>query len=581
MFSAQLSLSLCKIYDIMRRRLLFTIAILCAITAFAQVPKHELRAVWLTTVKNLDWPKTLAKTPAGIQKQKAELCTILDQLQRANVNTVLLQTRVRAAVIYPSDIEPWDVCMTGTHGKDPGYDALQFAIDECHKRGMECHAWLCTLPVGKWDMAACKAIRKRLPHLIYKIGDEGFMRPESPETADYLASIAREIVTRYDVDGIHLDYIRYPEQQPIRISANEARANITRIVRAIHDAVKDVKPYVKMSCSPIGKHADLRRQSSRGWNARDKVYQDAQEWMRTGLMDQLYPMMYFQGNNFYPFAVDWKEKEYGGTVAAGLGIYCLDRHEGNWSLREIQRQLNTTRQLGLGHAYFRSQFFTDNTKGVYDLVANDIDRYPALVPVLRNKNENDNLNDNHNQCVSRFTRENRSLSTKGVGNYLILSWEGDAPLYNVYASREQPVNTDDARNLIAIRLNKKQLVLENTPLTRQMNYAVTAMDRFGNERVLQQSGVVNTQTAFLPNDGRTLVIDAHELSNNDYFLIQSLQGNTIATRKAYRSKSHRSHANIDSQRTIDIAAIPDGTYQLRSVNKKGVAHRIAFFIIKR
>ena len=550
---------MCKIYEIMRRRLLFTIAILCALTAFAQVPKHELRAVWLTTVKNLDWPKTLAKSPADVQKQKAELCRILDKLQQANVNTVLLQTRVRAAVIYPSDIEPWDVCMTGTHGRNPGYDALQFAIDECHARGMECHAWLCTLPVGKWDAPACKAIRKRLPHLIYKIGDEGFMRPESPETADYLASIAREVVTRYDVDGIHLDYIRYPEQQAIRISGNEARSNITRIVRAIHDAVKSVKPYVKLSCSPIGKHADLRIQSSRGWNARDKVYQDAQEWMRTGLMDQLYPMMYFRGNNFYPFAVDWKEKEYGGAVAAGLGIYCLDRSEGNWPLEEIQRQLNTTRQLGLGHAYFRSQFFTDNTKGVYNLIANDIDRYPALIPPMRNKNTHHSSPNTHHPTPITL-----SLSP----HYIVLSWDGDAPLYNVYASRELPVNTDDARNLIAMRLTQKQLVLENTPLTRQMNYVVTAMDRFGNESVPQQSAAVSTQNAFLPNDGKTLVVDTHELSNKDYFLIQTLQGTTVASRRAYRGH-------------IDIADLPDGTYQLRSVNKKGVAHRIAFFIIKR
>lgn len=552
----------------MKRILLFTIIILGAMTSFAQVPKHELRAVWLTTVKNLDWPKTFAKSPADIQKQKAELCHILDQLQEANVNTILFQTRVRAAVIYPSDIEPWSEVMTGTHGRNPGYDALQFAIDECHARGMECHAWLCTLPVGKWDSPACKAIRKRLPHLIYKIGDEGFMKPESPETADYLANIAREVVTRYDVDGIHLDYIRYPEQQTIRISGNEARANITHIVRAIHDAVKSVKPYVKLSCAPIGKHADLRRQSSRGWNARDKVYQDAQEWMRTGLMDQLYPMMYFRGNNFYPFAVDWKEKEYGGAVAAGLGIYCLDRHEGNWPLEEIQRQLNTTRQLGLGHAYFRSQFFTDNTKGVYHLVANDIDRYPALVPPMRNDNRNAQCAIRHSQC---------SLSP----HYVILSWDGDAPLYNVYASRELPVNTDDARNLIAMRLTKKQLVLENTPLTQQMNYVVTAMDRFGNEYAPQQSATVRTQNAFLPNDGKTLIVDTHELSNSDYFLIQTLQGTTVATSKAYRGKNHRGNTITASQRNINIAALPDGTYQLRSVNKKGVAHRIAFFIIKR
>ena len=110
----------------------------------AQTPKHEIRAVWLTTIQNLDWPRSYSA-----YRQKQELIDILNQLQRANINTVLVQARVRASTIFPSTMEPWDVCMTGTAGQNPGYDALQFCIDECHKRGMECHAWIVTIPVGK------------------------------------------------------------------------------------------------------------------------------------------------------------------------------------------------------------------------------------------------------------------------------------------------------------------------------------------------------------------------------------------------------------------------------------------------
>ena len=108
--------------------------------------KYETRAVWLTTWGNLDWPKTLANSDESREEQKRELIEILDKYAAANINTVILQTRVRAATIYPSNIEPWDKCLTGRENGNPGYDPLAFAVKECHKRGMEIHAWLAAIP---------------------------------------------------------------------------------------------------------------------------------------------------------------------------------------------------------------------------------------------------------------------------------------------------------------------------------------------------------------------------------------------------------------------------------------------------
>ncbi|MBP3745191.1 MAG: family 10 glycosylhydrolase, partial [Prevotella sp.] len=256
-------------------------------------PKHELRGVWLTTVRGLDWPKTYSVDEASRLQQQQELINILDQLQRANVNTVLLQTRVRATALFASEYEPWAQCLSGEGGVSPGYDALQFAIDECHKRGMEIHAWMVALPVGKWDDVGCQTLRRNYPSLVRKIGTLGFLSPEAEGTADYLATICREVTRKYDIDGIHLDYMRYPDEWKITVSREKGRRNITRIVEAVSKAVKAEKPWVKMSCSPVGKYSDLSRYSSRNWNARDKVCQEAQVWLRRGLMDQLYPMQYF------------------------------------------------------------------------------------------------------------------------------------------------------------------------------------------------------------------------------------------------------------------------------------------------
>ena len=215
----------------------------------AITPKHEVRAVWLTTIGGIDWPHSYAQSAPSIEKQKDELRRILDQLQSAGINTILLQTRVRGTVIYPSAYEPWDGCLSGHPGKAPGYDALQFAINECHLRGMELHAWIVTMPVGKWDAMGCKLLRKKMPRNIIRIKADGYMNPETQQTADYLASICAEVTRAYDVDGIHLDYIRYPEELPKlkTLARDKGRDNITRIVRTISRRVKSIKPWVKMS----------------------------------------------------------------------------------------------------------------------------------------------------------------------------------------------------------------------------------------------------------------------------------------------------------------------------------------------
>ena len=430
-----------------------------------------MRAVWLTTIGGIDWPSTYAYGGMGIETQKQELCQMLDRLKQAGVNTVLLQTRVRATTIYPSALEPWDGCLSGKPGVSPGYDALQFAIDECHRRGMELHAWVVTIPVGKWNSYGCRRIRQRHPSMVIKVGDEGYLHPEAYLTADYLANICQEITERYDIDGIHLDYIRYPETWRGKMWTD----NITRIVRAIHQRVKLLKPWVKLSCSPIGKYDDLARYRSNGWNARRRVAQDAQQWLREGLMDQLYPMMYFQGNNFYPFALDWQENSYGRTVVSGLAVYMLDPREGRFQLPEIKRQLNVTRQIGMGHCYFRAKFLLDNHKGVLDYVT-WFDRQPALVPPMTwaqslHPTAPTTLHVTHSRQGDNLTWS--GASDRSDGPYL---------LYNVYASKEKPVDTNDPANLIAIRHPWQSLFVPGSGIPSQpLHYAVTTLDRYGNE----------------------------------------------------------------------------------------------------
>ncbi len=536
-------------------------------------PKYEVRAVWLTTIGGIDWPHSYAQSERSAEKQKEELRAILDRLQKANINTVLLQTRIRATTIYPSQYEPWDGCLSGFPGKSPGYDALQFAIDECHKRGMEVHAWVVTIPVGKWNSYGCRQLRKRFPRLIKRIDQDGYMDPEATQTGCYLAEMCREIVQRYDVDGIHLDYIRYPETWKFRISKDQARGNITRIVEKIHQAVKKEKPWVKMSCSPIGKFDDLSRYWSHGWNAYTKVAQDAQAWLKDGLMDELFPMMYFRGDQFFPFAIDWKEQSYGKIIAPGLGIYFLDPKEGKWNISDITSELYHLRNIGEGHAFFRNKFLLDNHQGVYDFVTAHFNRYPALVPPMTWES-----NKRPQQPVTLCIEENEGTTTLRWDNSLQYE-DGTAiktpSIYNnVYASKEYPVDVHDARNLILTRTTRRQLTTRtgNTPTY----YAVTTTDGFGNEsraKQLNQTAVVKTTTRYgkacrLTTTGESIILPSsiHE-TDCQYIIVKNMQEQAVYITKP-------------QNREINIKKIKDGIYTLNCVNYRNIEHTLGTFIKK-
>lgn len=536
-------------------------------------PKYEVRAVWLTTIGGIDWPHSYAQSERSAEKQKEELRAILDRLQKANINTVLLQTRIRATTIYPSQYEPWDGCLSGFPGKSPGYDALQFAIDECHKRGMEVHAWVVTIPVGKWNSYGCRQLRKRFPRLIKRIDQDGYMDPEATQTGCYLAEMCREIVQRYDVDGIHLDYIRYPETWKFRISKDQARGNITRIVEKIHQAVKKEKPWVKMSCSPIGKFDDLSRYWSHGWNAYTKVAQDAQAWLKDGLMDELFPMMYFRGDQFFPFAIDWKEHSYGKIIAPGLGIYFLDPKEGKWNISDITSELYHLRNIGEGHAFFRNKFLLDNHQGVYDFVTAHFNRYPALVPPMTWES-----NKRPQQPVTLCIEENEGTTTLRWDNSLQYE-DGTAiktpSIYNnVYASKEYPVDILDARNLILTRTTRRQLTTRtgNTPTY----YAVTTTDGFGNEsraKQLNQTAVVKTTTRYgkacrLTTTGESIILPSsiHE-TDCQYIIVKNMQEQAVYITKP-------------QNREINIKKIKDGIYTLNCMNYKNIEHTLGTFIKK-
>jgi uncharacterized lipoprotein YddW (UPF0748 family) len=456
-------------------------------------PKYEVRAAWVTTAYGLDWPRTRATSPASIRKQQQELEKILDCLKEANFNTVIFQTRMRGDVAYRSDIEPYSSIFTGTSGKSPGYDPLTFAVTECHKRGMECHAWMVAIPLGgkkHVESLGKESVTRRKRDICVQYKNEYFLNPGHPATKEYLMKLVREVVSRYDVDGVQFDYLRYPEYAPKfpddydyrrygkgRSREQWRRDNLTSIVRYLYQGIKEIKPWVKVSTCPVGKYKDTSRYSSRGWNAYNTVYQDPQGWLGEGIMDQIYPMLYFRGNNFYPFALDWQEQSNSRHVVPGLGVYFLDPSEGKWTLDDVERQINFVRSEKMaGVGYYRVKYLVDNTKGIYDELHYNYYTTPALVPPM--------------PWLDKVAPSAPSeLKVERTEGYARLSWKAatdndprNAPRYVVYASDTEPVDISDPHNIIAHNVTGTEyLYAPLYPWLAKRHFAVTAVDRYGNE----------------------------------------------------------------------------------------------------
>ena len=439
---------------------------------------------------------------------------------------------------------------------------------------MELHAWVVSVPAFKMEVArkmGRKCLLSTHPGLLKKHEGMYYLDPSLPESATYLASICREIAANYDVDGIHLDYIRYPENAkkfPDALSYSRLgkgkskdewrRDNINRMVRAVHDAVREVKPLVKLSSSPVGKYRDTRRQSSKGWNCYDAVAQDAKRWLREGWQDMLFPMMYFTGEHFYPFVDDWKEGTAGRPVVPGLGIYFLSPAEKNWPLQTVSAQLNVVRQEELGgQAFFRSRFLTDNVKGLYTLLQNTFYACPALpaaMPWLDDERPTAPASPIYvmekGLCRVRWAASTDNHPEAGI-------------TYNVYAGRTWPVDVADARNIVATGLRDTTYTFN--PF-QGLFIAITAMDRCGNESdALQLSEKPDEMEAL---QGRFLPIKNEKVQ---------VPGPQLPTRYQITDMAGRVLHTGTWTRGVGVSRLKPGFYRLSTVGRQGATTPVGWF----
>ncbi|MDR2499066.1 MAG: family 10 glycosylhydrolase [Tannerellaceae bacterium] len=449
-------------------------------------PKREMRAVWIATIYGMDWPSRPATNESSRRLQQQELCDKLDMLRSCNFNTVFLQVRLRGDVIYPSAIEPFNSVFTGRLGGNPGYDPLAFAINECHKRNLECHAWIVTYPMG--TAAAVRsnrgsAVRKR-PDLCKLYNGEWYMDPGLPGTSEYLYELVAELIAGYDIDGVHFDYIRYPDHADgFPDAATYSRYgqsktirewredNISRTIERIYRLVKSQKPWVQVSSSPLGKYSRIKIVPNAGQTGLS-VYQDAQKWLHDEIHDFVAPMLYFKDMFFYPFVKNWMIYKANRYVVAGLAPYRMMPPD-NWTADEITRQINYLRLSNVdGIAFFRGAQIFRNAKGIRDSLQNRYFRYPALLPPLFWLSDE--------KPPAPF-----NLTVGMDGRQIRLSWDvaasgrTEVTSFTVYASPGSSVDIENPANIIATGLRRQEARFDiSTDIEQGYTFRITASDRY-------------------------------------------------------------------------------------------------------
>lgn len=481
----------------MIRRLILLVTLMWALPLIA-APKYEIRAVWLSTIYGLDWPVTQVTSPAKIEQQKQQLCSILDELEKININTVFFQSRIRGDVVYRSAMEPWSKTLTGKAGNAPGYDPLAFAIEECHKRGMECHAWLVTFPLGTEkhvkELGSSSVVKKN-PSICKRYNGEWFLDPGNPGTSDYLTRLVRELVQNYDVDGVHFDYIRYPEKAKGfpdsdtfkkygkgKSLSNWRRENINNIVYRVYDNVKQIKPWVQVSSAPLGKYSRIPKVPNAGWTAYEDVYQDPKDWITKGKHDFIAPMMYYKEHLFFPFVDNWVEDSNGRFVIPGLGAYRMNKEEANWSVNIITDQIDYGRYYGTaGVAFFRCGNLLSNTKGILKELQSNYYKHPAMLPPLSWLN-------NEAPSAPSLVKAYKDGTDLCLEWDMLLDYKKKDLTFTVYRSKAEPVDINDAANIVITRAmgNKIWIPLDESR-EEGFFYVVTASNRYRTESEISPS----------------------------------------------------------------------------------------------
>lgn len=483
------------------KRSLFFLLICCLFFPIMQAagnPKREYRAAWITTAWAIDWPKDSWGDVSKAEEQKSELIALLDSLQAANMNVAWLQVRSFCDAMYNSKYEPWSKYLTGTRGGVPSYDPLQLAVEEAHKRGMELHAWLNPYRYGSSSDTYGTLptdYANTHPEWLMKYGDATILNPGLPEVRKRIAAVVADIVEHYDVDGILFDdyfYINgtplsfdktlYEANNPDSLSQEDwRRENVNQMVKMVHDTIKATKPWVAFGIGPAPQVASKREHAEKygvdqmtfsDWQY-GGIYSDPLAWISRGTVDYISPQIYWaviksSETAFATFSAWWAK------VASQFGVHYYASHSvgevgKSYTPEETERQIRCVRsddRISAPGSVFYSVYNAIYHDGFIRHLRSTVYSTPALPPAYRQYDTDKQL----------FVSDIRYSS-------YMLSWTPPAEnlRYAVYCIPKDSVGKPgifaSSKYLVGMTYDTKCKV----PLKSNYTYAVSVVDRYGNE----------------------------------------------------------------------------------------------------
>ena len=486
----------------MRFFLLFIISQLITVGLNAQAPKREFRAVWITSVLNLDWPSA---NNLSVTKQKKELIGLLDSLHNLHFNAVFFQVRPCSDALYKSNIEPWSRYLSEKQGAAPTpmYDPLQFAIDECQKREIDLHAWINPFRLKQKDSDSLSEnhIAIKNPDWIIRYGHQSFLDPGNPEVQKYVCTVVQDIASRYNIRGIHFDdyfypypisNVPYPDSSSFQKYGNEyypnklndwRRNNINTFIKQIKNTLDSINPQLLFGVSPFGVWRNFRDDSKgsmtqAGVTTYDHLYADALHWIRNGLVDYLSPQIYWEighpAADYITLANWWNENNYNRHIYIGHALYKAEdqNQKLDWKMAEqLPEQIEITRNLKKiqGNAFFRTQHLLKNPNGFCDSLKNRIYQYEALPPIPTWKNHAPP------PPVNKFKKA--FLFSKG------LKWKGLRTSKNqyllYYCINSSNIDTNSAKNIL-LKGHATQIKFKNKDEWKgqEVYFGVSVLDEY-------------------------------------------------------------------------------------------------------
>lgn len=493
--------------SLLKRSALAAVLLAIAALPMSSGVKREVRSVWMATVWALDWPSSTSSTTA----QKNEMVKYLDVLQKNNFNAIYFQVRTMSDAFYKSSYEPWSSYLTGTRGKDPGWDPLAFVVEECHKRGMECHAWVNPYRFStgsNWSTAQDQALKSAGMLLAYTKSDgktTTILNPGLESVRKRIVDVCKEIISNYDVDGLVFDDYFYPEGIPVTSSAGDydlwqksgasmtfgdwRRNNVNQMVADVYKMVQQQKPYVRFGISPAGaactsaavaaKHGIDRCPVASDWQY-DGIFSDPVAWLEAGAIDYISPQLYWKTNHktnpFGPMTKWWSyvAKHFGRHHYASHSISFLNSSNTTGDWEEIGKQVQFSRDYteneAPGAVFYSAAYVTGKKQSGFGewLQVNKFQN-KALTPAIDWKKS-----DLEKVQVSALSKRATVLSWAGVDNVR----------YSVYAVPESVnVETLDSNIPAEYLLGVSYKTTYTMPDDKKSgyNYAVCVLDRYGNE----------------------------------------------------------------------------------------------------